>query len=56
MKTYYVTIPIHGKASIEVQAENEDDAVNKAVEFITMEHLDDWDVDSSEADVEEGTE
>ncbi len=42
MKTYAVTVPFTGTMFIEVQAENEDDAIETALSEVTSEHIEGW--------------
>lgn len=41
-RTYGVTVPIVGKAYIEVDAASEEDAIDAALEAVTIEHLEEW--------------
>lgn len=52
MKSYLVTVPIAGTASIEVEAENEEAAITLGCQQITIAEVE-WDVVSSKADAEE---
>ena len=42
-RTYTVTIPIGGHAIISVEATNEDEAKEIAMDSVTNEHLETWD-------------
>ncbi len=42
MPTYYVTIPIAGHAYIYVEADNEDAALEKGMEDITIDNIETW--------------
>jgi hypothetical protein len=42
LKTYGVTLPIAGKAYVEVQAANQDDAIDKAMGQCTTANLEEW--------------
>lgn len=39
---YYVTIPIAGHACLRVEAESEKDAIDKAMEAITIDNIEEW--------------
>ncbi len=43
MKTYEVTLPIVGIAFLTVEAESEEDAISKAIDEVSMEHIEEWD-------------
>lgn len=42
MKSYTVKIPIAGHATITVDAKDEDEAITKAMEKVTIDDVDDW--------------
>lgn len=42
MKTYCVNIPVAAHASIEVEAEDEDSAIEKAMEEMTIGNIEEW--------------
>jgi len=42
MKTYLVTVPVAGHATIEVEAESEDQAIEKAIDEVNIDHLESW--------------
>ena len=42
MKTYQVKVKIIGEATIEVEADDENDAVSKAKDAITSDNFDYW--------------
>lgn len=42
MKTYTVTLPIAGHAYVTVEAEDEKQAIEKALEEVTIENIEDW--------------
>jgi len=42
MKTYTVKVPIVGVAYIDVEAENEEDAITKAIDEIEYDHVEEW--------------
>ena len=42
MKTYSVTLPIAGHAHLDVEAESEDEAIQKALEQVTLGDVDNW--------------
>ena len=42
MKTYSVTIPIAGHAIVEVEADDEEAAIEKALEEVTLNNVDEW--------------
>jgi hypothetical protein len=41
-KTYSVTLPIAGHAFLEVEASSEAEAIEKAMEVVTMDHIESW--------------
>jgi hypothetical protein len=53
MKTYQVEVLITGTAIIEVEAENEHDAIRNAVDAITMDNVVEWSPDRYRADAKE---
>jgi hypothetical protein len=53
MKTWTVIFRISGYGSIEVDAENEDDAIISAAEVFSTEDIDDWDIVRSSAEAKE---
>ncbi len=42
MKFYTVTIPIAGHAYVDVEAENEKDAISKAFNSVSRDHIEEW--------------
>lgn len=56
MKKWRVSMSIKGTAVIEVKAENEDEAITQAVREIDNSDIEDWDVETKGADVQEITE
>jgi hypothetical protein len=52
MNLYVVTIPIRGNIEIEVEAEDRDAAIEKAVEECTLGDVEDWNTIASQAEVE----
>lgn len=42
MRVFSITIPIAGHAFMEVEAENEAAAIEKALETVTMDNIDMW--------------
>lgn len=42
MKTFNVVIPIAGHAYVEVEAEDEEAAIEKAMEEVSREDIEDW--------------
>lgn len=42
MTTYNVTIPIGGHAYLVIEAESEDEAISKAMDEVTLAHVDNW--------------
>lgn len=42
MRTWGVTVPIAGHAYIVVEAETEDEAIDRALDEVTTDHLDSW--------------
>lgn len=42
MATYYVTLPIAGHAFLEVEADSEKAAIDKAMEEVTINDIDEW--------------
>ncbi len=42
MPNYNVLLPIAGHASVQVEAESEDDAIEKALEEVTIDHVETW--------------
>jgi hypothetical protein len=42
MATYCVTLPVTGFCVVEVEAENADDAINKAMDNVTNDDLETW--------------
>lgn len=42
MSTYNVTLPIAGHAYLSVEAESERDAIQKALDEVTMDHIETW--------------
>ena len=42
MKTYAITVPIAGHAFVEVEAETEEQAHQKAIEEVTLHHIEEW--------------
>lgn len=53
MPTYGVKLKMIGTIYIEVEADDEDSALDKAVADAMFEHVEDWDVTKKDADVEE---
>jgi hypothetical protein len=53
MKTWTVFFRISGHGSIEVDAENEDDAIISAADVFSMLDVDDWDIVKSSAEAKE---
>lgn len=53
LKTYAVTLQITGSMFIEVEAEDENDAVSKAVDDVTIDNLEGWEPTPAGADVNE---
>lgn len=43
-REYHVTVPIGAHAFLTVVADSEEDAVDRAMEEVTLEHVEDWDV------------
>jgi len=41
-KLYTVTVPIAGHAHINVEADNREDAIAKALESVTRNNIDEW--------------
>lgn len=44
MKTYNVTLPIGGHAFLTVEANSEEEAIDAAMNEVTLQHLEDWEV------------
>ncbi|EPZ47610.1 hypothetical protein [Alicyclobacillus acidoterrestris] len=44
MKTYIVEIPLTGYVSVEVEAESEQEAIDRAFEEAQLEHIEEWDL------------
>lgn len=42
MKTYNVTLPIAGHCYLTVEANSEKEAINKAFDEVTIDHLESW--------------
>lgn len=42
MRIYSVTVPIAGHAIVEVEADSEEEAIEKAIGEVTREHLEGW--------------
>ena len=42
MPRYWVTLPVVGQATIEVEADNNEHAIDVAFENITRDHLEEW--------------
>ncbi len=42
MKTYNVTLPITGIAWLEIQAESEQEAIDKALQEVEQKHIEEW--------------
>lgn len=42
MKNYDVTVPIAGHAVVTIAAESEEDAVNRAIEFVEFSDISEW--------------
>jgi hypothetical protein len=42
MPTYSCVIPIAGHAIVEVEAASEEEAISKAFEEVTMDHIEEW--------------
>lgn len=42
MKTWAVTIPIAGHAHMEVEAETQEEAIEKAMDKVTIDDVDEW--------------
>lgn len=42
MKTYTVTMPITGKAIVEIEADSEEDAIRMALETVELQHIEEW--------------
>jgi hypothetical protein len=42
VRTYGVTIPITGKAYLEVEAEDEEAAIDEALNTLTIDDFEDW--------------
>ncbi len=42
MKTYAVKLPISGVAYLEIEAETEREAIDKAFEEVTLDHVEEW--------------
>lgn len=42
MKTYSVVIPIAGHAFLDVEAESEEDAIDKAIDEVTIDNIEQW--------------
>ena len=42
MKTWEVTVPIAGHAYITVEAESEEEAIEKAIDEVTLDEIDHW--------------
>jgi hypothetical protein len=53
MKSWTVFFRISGHGSIEVDAENEDDAIISAAEVFSTADIDDWDIVKSSAEAKE---
>ena len=47
MKTFSVTLPISGTAYVEVEAENEDDAIDAALNAVTNDDIETWEAHRS---------
>ena len=43
-REYHVTVPIGGHAFLTVVADSEEAAIERAMEEVTLEHIEDWDV------------
>lgn len=41
-KTYSVTLPVSGTAVVEVEADSEEDAIDKALDSVTNKDLETW--------------
>jgi hypothetical protein len=52
MPSYTVTFPITGKIGIEVEADDEESAIEKAWDETTIDDIFEWEPIRSEADVE----
>lgn len=44
MKTWTVTIPVGGHAVLSVEAETEQEAIDKAVDSVQLSDLESWDI------------
>jgi len=42
MKTWVVTVPIAGHAYVTIEAESEEDAINKAIDTVTLQDVEEW--------------
>lgn len=42
MRLYQVTVPIAGYASIDVEAESAEAAINEALDSVGLEHIESW--------------
>lgn len=42
MKTYGISLPITGVAHLEVEAESEEEAIEKAFKLVTINDIDEW--------------
>ncbi len=42
LKTFAVTIPITGIAHLEIEAEDEDSAIELAIDKVTLDDVDEW--------------
>ena len=41
-KTYSVTVPIAGHAFIEIEADSEEEAIELAINEVTLENIEEW--------------
>lgn len=51
-RTYLVTMPITGTVSIEVEANNKQDAIQEALSLASTTHIENWEADEDKAEVE----
>lgn len=42
MKEYYVVLPIAGHAYLTVEAESPEDAIDEAMEIVTIDNVEEW--------------
>lgn len=42
MKTYYVDLPVSGRVAVEVEADSEEEAIDKALNSYSIDNLEEW--------------